>query len=557
MAESTITIKQSSEPSSQSDGQNRPNFEQESVRSIFRHALERVLPEPALRQYVKLDEKSNTLTVAGREYKLNNFKNIIVVGGGKAAQRTGAELVKILGDHITAGVLNVYLDQANEAISDKIKLYAADHPTPNEAGAEGAQQMVELLKSADKKTLVIALISGGGSSLMALPVEGISLDDYQAISKLLLTVPATIDEINAVRKHLDPLKGGGMRKFAKDAGGFISLVLSDVPVTKTGVVDDTSVISSGPTVGDNSTFELAKKVLTDHNIWDKVPPAVKKYIEDNLGKEENETLPKNSSLLSEDKSQYVIIANNDQAMEAAKEKAGQLGFTVHLIGCRTGTTDDKIKDEVTQEIENIWKTITPFIADNDNITFGSFSTDGVDGHSDLAGALADMNTLTLAKSKGLDYKKFLANYDSATFFEKLGLHIATGPSGTNVADVSLVLITNPNNSYRKLAFIFGGEATVNVVLPEGKKPGFGGRNTHLTLLAAEKLARLHGTDKRLDSEAIRDGLIKAGISESQVEISEVARLGYATDVGPISLVPRAVVGVRSHSDVEKAVKFAY
>jgi len=541
----------------QTNSQDHSISDHKALRSIFEHALERVLPEPALRQNVKLDEKSNTLLVAGQEYKLNKFKNIIVIGGGKAARRTGAELVKILGDRITAGVLNVYLDQAKEPISDKIKLCAADHPTPNEAGAEGAQQMVELLKSADKKTLVIALISGGGSSLMALPVEGISLDDYQGISKLLLTVPATIDEINAIRKHLDPLKGGGMRKFAKDAGGFISLVLSDVPVTKTGVVDDTSVISSGPTVGDDSTFELAKKVLTDHNIWDKVPPAVKKYIKDNLGKEENETLPKNSSLLSTEKSQYVMIANNDQAMEAAKEKAGQLGFTVHLIGCRTGTTDDKIKDEVNIEIENIWKTITPFISDNDNVTFGSFSTDGVDGHSDLAGALADMNTLTLAKSKGLDYKKFLASYDSATFFKKLGLHIETGPSGTNVADVSLVLITNPNNSYRKLAFIFGGEATVNVVLPEGKKPGFGGRNTHITLLAAEKLARLHKSNGRLDSEAIQKGLVKAGISDSQIDISGVGRLGYATDVGPISLVPRAVVGVRSHSDVEKAVKFAY
>ena len=184
------------------------------------------------------------------------------MGGGKAGRRTGSALVNILGDRITAGVLNVYQEQAREPISGNIKLFAANHPTPNEAGVEGARRMVELLRSADPKTLVIALISGGGSSLMALPVAGISLEDYMEISNLLLTVPATIDEINAVRKHLDPLKGGGMRKMAKNAGGFISLVLSDVPVTKTGVVDDPSVISSGPTVGDDSTFESAKKVLT-------------------------------------------------------------------------------------------------------------------------------------------------------------------------------------------------------------------------------------------------------------------------------------------------------
>jgi glycerate 2-kinase len=465
--------------------------EQTSARSIFDYALESVLPEPALRRYVNLDEATNTLTIAEREYTLNNYKQIFVVGGGKAARRTGAELVNILGDRITAGILNVYQEQARRPISDRIKLCAADHPTPNEEGVEGARQMVKLLKSADRKTLVIALISGGGSSLMALPVAGVSLEDYKAVSKLLLTVPATIDEMNAVRKHLDLLKGGGMRKFAKGAGGFISLVLSDVPVTKTGVVDDTSVIASGPTVGDDSTFELAKKVLTNHGIWDKAPPVVKKYIQDNLGQEDNETLPKDSPLLAKDKDQYVIIANNDQAMEAAKEKAEQLGYTVHLIGCRTSSTEDKIKAEVTQEIENIWKVMTPYLTDNDDITFASFSTDGVDGHSDLAGAIADKNTLKLAKSKGLDYQQYLANYDSATFFKKLDLGIETGPSGTNVADIILVLITNPDDPDRKIAVIFGGEATVNVVLPEGQKPGFGGRNTHLTLLAAEKLDQLN------------------------------------------------------------------
>lgn len=530
---------------------------QNEARDIFNYALESVLPEPALRRYLKLEKKTNTLIVAGKEYKLKNYNKILVVGGGKAGRRTGAELVKILGDRITAGVLNVYLDQAKEPISDKIKLFGANHPTPNEDGVEGAKQMVELLKTADKKTLVFALISGGGSSLMAIPVEGISLDDYQEISKLLLTVPATIDEINSVRKHIDPLKGGGMRKFAEKAGGFISLVLSDVPVTKTGVVDDTSVIASGPTVGDDSTFESAKKVLTDHGIWDATPEAVKKYFEDNMGKQENETLPKDSPLLAENKSLYVMIANNDRAMEAARERAEQLGYSTQLIGWNTGSTDDKIKAEVTEEIENIWQQITPYLTNNDNITFGSFSTDGVDGFSDLAGAIANSETLKLAKNKGIDHKKHLTNYDSATFFKKLGLEIKTGATGTNVADISLVLITNPNNSYRKTAIIFGGEATVNVNVAEGKKAGYGGRNTHLTLLAAEKLTQQKTMEKTLDKKTIKQKLIKQGIAESQIDISDVGCMGYASDVGPISLIPRAVVGVRSHEDVEKAVKFAY
>jgi glycerate 2-kinase len=457
------------------------------AKAIFDHALACVLPEPALRRYLHLDETTNTLTVAGRKYNLYDYNRIVVVGGGKAGRRTGSELVNILGNRITAGVLNVYQEQAREPISGNIKLFAASHPTPNEAGVEGARRMVDLLKSADSKTLVIALISGGGSSLMALPVADISLENYKDISNLLLTVPATIDEINAVRKHLDPLKGGGMRKMAKGAGGFISFVLSDVPVTKTGVVDDPSVISSGPTVGDDSTFESAKKVLTGHKIWDQAPAAVKGYIEENLGKEDNETLPKDSPLLTADKSQYIIIANNDLAMEAAGEKAEQLGYTAHLIGCRTGSVADKIKAEVNQEIENIWKVISSYLLDRDRVTFASFSTDGVDGHSDLAGAIADQDTLASARAKGLDDRKYLANCDSATFFKELGAEIKTGPTGTNVADVSIALITNPEKPDRKIAIIFGGEATVKVAVPEGQKPGYGGRNTHLALLAAQKL----------------------------------------------------------------------
>jgi hydroxypyruvate reductase len=464
---------------------------QADARQILLHALESVFPESALRRHVSFDQKTQLLTVADRTYNLADFERIFVVGGGKAGRRTGAELAAILGDRITAGVLNVYQDQAAEPISDKLRLAAANHPTPNQAGMDGAREMVRLLKSADSKTLVIALISGGGSSLMALPVEGVTLEDYVAVCNLLLTVPATIDEINAVRKHFDPLKGGGMRKMAKDAGGFVSLVLSDVPVTKTGVVDDPSVISSGPTVGDESTFESARKVLTDHKIWDKTPPAVKKYIEENLGREENETLPMDSPLLTGGKSQYVIIANNDLAMEAAGEKAAQLGYTVRRIGWKTGSVADKIKAEVSLEIENIWKVISPLLEDGDDVTFASFSTDGVDGRSDLAGAIADRQTLGLTRSEGLDYRKYLAEYDSATFFKRLGLEIKTGPSGTNVADITLVLIASPECTGRKIAIIFGGEATVNVALPAGQKPGYGGRNTHLTLLAAEKLDKLN------------------------------------------------------------------
>jgi len=353
----------------------------------------------------------------------------------------------------------------------------AEEVCRKEEAARVARQMVELLRLADHETLVIALISGGGSSMMALPAEGLTLEDYRSMCQLILTVPTAIDEMNAVRKHIDPLKGGGMRKYAKNAGGFITLSISDVPATETGAADDPSIISSGPTVGDDSTFETAIKVLAKYGIWEQTPAAIKRYLQDHSGQNANETLRKDAPLLIDGKGQYVIIADNDRAMEASAEKAIELGYDVHLMA-------DKIKAEVNIEVDKIWKVIKPFLTPLDRVTFASFSTDGVDGHSNLAGAIADNDTLKTAERRGLDYKKYRENFDSASFFKQLDLGIEIGPSGTNVADISLILICNEE---RKLAFIFGGEATVKMTLIEDRKPGFGGRNTHLALLAAERL----------------------------------------------------------------------
>ena len=227
---------------------------------ILEHALESVLPTSAMRNHLNLDQRNNLLNVDGRPHHLNSYDEIIVVGGGKGALQSGAELASILGNRISKGALNVYLQQADKPFSKKVQLFPAYHPKPNQSSVIGAQRMVELLQASHARTLVIALISGGGSSLITLPSDGISLQDYQRTTDLLLSVPASIDEINAVRKHIDQIKGGGMRKFAQNAGMFITVVLSDVPVSGTGIADDPSVIASGPTVGDDSSFFDARQV---------------------------------------------------------------------------------------------------------------------------------------------------------------------------------------------------------------------------------------------------------------------------------------------------------
>jgi glycerate 2-kinase len=453
---------------------------QRVARILLDHGLDRVLPERALRRFVRMDAELNVLDVAGRLYDLNRYQKIFAVGGGKAALGMGKEIARMLGDRISAGILNVLPGETQRSASARIRFFGAGHPIPNEAGAAGAGRMAELLSSADKETLVIALISGGGSSMMALPAAGIGLEDYRSLCRLMLTVPAAIDEMNIVRKHIDPLKGGGLRRYAKDAGGFITLAISDVPVTKDGTADDPSVIASGPTAGDDSTFEAALRVLAHYGVWGRTPAAIRKYLQGHAGDDVFETLREDSPLLSVEKNQYVIIANNDQAMEAVAEKAAELGYDARPIA-------KKIRGEVTREIENIWEIIAPCLEPGARVTFASFSTDGVDGRSGLAGAIADNDTLRLARRKGLNHKKYLADFDSAGFFERLDLGIVTGPTGTNVADIVLVLMSLSN---RKLAFVFGGEATVKMELPEGRTPGSGGRNTHLALLACEKLDRI-------------------------------------------------------------------
>ena len=403
---------------------------QADAKAIFHHVLACVLPEPALRRCVHLDEAANTLTVAGRTYHLDDYNRILVVGGGKAGRRTGSELVNILGGRITAGVLNVYQEQAREPISGNIELFAANHPTPNEAGVEGARRMVDLLKSADPKTLVIALISGGGSSLMALPVAGISLEDYREISNLLLTIPATIDEINAVRKHLDPLKGGGMRKMAKDAGGFISLVLSDVPVTKTGVVDDPSVISSGPTVGDDSTFRVGEKGPDEPQHLGSSPCRRSRGISKRIWARRT-TKPCRKTPPSWLRTEVNTSSSPTTTWPWKRPRKRPNNWDIRCTSsaARPAPWRTRSRRKSTEEIENIWKVISSYLIDHDRVTFASFSTDGVDGHSDLAGAIADQDTLARARDKGLDYRKYLADYDSATFFKKLGFGDQNRPDG--------------------------------------------------------------------------------------------------------------------------------
>eukprot|EP01105_Mastigella_eilhardi_P003343 TRINITY_DN142_c0_g1_i3.p1 TRINITY_DN142_c0_g1~~TRINITY_DN142_c0_g1_i3.p1 ORF type:complete len:408 (+),score=94.79 TRINITY_DN142_c0_g1_i3:305-1528(+) len=405
----------------------------------------------------------------------------------------GAEIARVVEELglPLAGAVNVYRQQAEQPFpAPGIELYAADHPMPNEEGVRGVKRMIRLLRDADEKTLVIATISGGGSALMGVPADdSISLADYCHTCALLLSVPAAIDEVNCVRKHIDLTKGGRFRKCAPNAGAFVTLAVSDVPVCSSGLSDDPSVIASGPTIGDNSTFADAKAVLTKFHIWDSCPASVRAYLERNQGVvgTTNETLRPDSCLLRSDISQYVMMSNNDQAMRCAADVARSLGYDAELV-------PQKIDGEVTQVAERLWKATSEWVQQHANskaapsIAWVCFSTDGVDGNSGCAGAVVTTHTVSDGAANELYLQDYVQRHDTGTFFEALGVGLQTGPTGTNVADVAVVLLASADGNEKK-ALVYGGEATVQ--LPGLHSRGRGGRNTHLAALGALKLATLN------------------------------------------------------------------
>ena len=258
--------------------------------------------DPKLLIKAKMRVENNQLKVEGCMFDLRKFKNVYVVGGGKAGGKMAQAMEEILGNHIAAGVVNIPYGTSQE--TKVIELNEARHPVPDEAGVVGSLRIMAIAEQAKENDLVICLISGGGSSLMPLPREGISLEDKQAITSALLKSGAAITEINAVRKHLSAFKGGWLAKKAYPAT-LLNLVLSDV------MGDPLDSIASGPTVPDKSTFSDAKKILEKYGLWTKVPVSIRKIFSEGERGLLQET-PKPDDIVFE-KVHSLVIGNNRTA----------------------------------------------------------------------------------------------------------------------------------------------------------------------------------------------------------------------------------------------------
>jgi hydroxypyruvate reductase/glycerate 2-kinase len=423
------------------------------ARAIWDAAVDAVKPERAI--HAAMHEAEYREMIA-------NARRIVVVGGGKAGAAMAAALEHELPDRLLdlSGIVNV--PAGTEHPLKAIRLHAARPAGSNEpttAGVEGTRQMLELVATAEPNDLVIALVSGGGSALMPAPVDGVSLEDKQVVTQLLMKSGATIGEMNCVRKHLSKIKGGGLAAAASCP--LLALIISDV------IGDPLDVIASGPTAPDPTTFAEAMSVVAKFKLSKALPQSVCDYLQAGAAGRNPETLKALPPIVINR-----LIARNEDALAAASREAESRGYRVDSLGSAVqGETREIARTATDLAIHRRqdWNCLliggettvalppdhgkggrnTEFVlaalVEADAVRLKNFvvlsgGTDGEDGPTDAAGALGDDTTLSRARSLGLDPTNFLLRHDSYTFFDATGDLVRTGLTQTNVMDVRVLLV---------------------------------------------------------------------------------------------------------------------
>ena len=430
--------------------------------AIFRAGVAAVHAGEAVRSHLFL--KSGVLKIGDKGFTLGEYDRIFLIGVGKAAAAMSAAVVYVLDGRLTHGILVTKHGHAEMEIAG-VEIIEAGHPIPDEAGIQAAASIANLLRELNARDLLLVAVSGGASALLPSPKPPITLRAKQKTTDLLLRAGANIGEVNAVRKHLSLLKGGQLASLAYPAT-VVALLLSDV------MGDTLEIIGSGLTAPDGSTFADALAVLRKYSIEKRVPSAVLRHLE--LGAEGliPETPKKGDPLFAN--VHNVVVGSNRIALQAAANEAKRLGYrTLILSSTIQGETREaagmhaQILREVICSGHPISRpacilsggetTVTVRghgkggrnqefalaaaleIAGLENALVFSGGTDGSDGPTDAAGAVATGETIERAEGKGLRAPGYLANNDSYAFFEALGDLVKTGPTGTNVMDLHLLL----------------------------------------------------------------------------------------------------------------------
>jgi len=427
------------------------NLRQEHAERIFRTALASADPRRAVQQH---HHKISDILQQGR------YRSLLVAGFGKAACAMAVAMEECFRDSISRGIIIAPHGHCPEKHAfQKIRLYEGGHPIPDENGQAGTAEIIRLLKGSDEHSCIVCLISGGGSSLLVSPYKGVSLAEKKQVTALLLNAGAAINELNTVRKHLSSVKGGRLAKIAHP-GRVVSLILSDV------VGDKLDVIASGPTAPDDSTFDDAIHVIEKYKLTSRVPAAVMQFLAKGSKGLVPETPKKGDAVF--ERVDNIIIAGNRIALEAARAEGEHLGYkadmltseltgeareagrwlahramsmkrstclvsggetTVTVTGTGAGGRNLELALAFAMEIQGL-----------PGITLLSAGTDGRDGSADAAGAVVDGGTIAGARARGLDPAEYLANNDSYAFFRQAGGLVITGPTGTNVMDIQVIIV---------------------------------------------------------------------------------------------------------------------
>lgn len=436
----------------------------ELVPTLIQAALDAADPAAAVARILQYDDDAGVLTVENHSYDLHTIENVYVVGVGKAGATMAQAVEAALGGRITAGLVITKYDHVQP--TERIEVREAAHPVPDDAGVAATQNVLALLDDAGANDLVLTLISGGGSALLVAPAEGLTLADLQITTDLLLGSGATINELNAVRKHLSAVKGGRLAQRAAPAR-IVSLILSDV------VGSSLDVIASGPTAPDSTTFRDAVSVLDRYELAEQVPAAVRIHL--NRGSDDDVLETPGAEDPVFEQVQNVIVASNVQAAEATVDVAENAGYNALLLttflegearevgivlsgiarelaiygrpvplpacivlgGETTVTIRGDGKGGRNQELA---LSAALHMDGVPNAVIATLATDGGDGPTDAAGAIVDGDTAVQANEQGVDLPAALAQNDSYTALDALDILHRTGPTGTNVNDLAFVIV---------------------------------------------------------------------------------------------------------------------
>ncbi len=421
-------------------------------------SLEAVNPRLMTRKAIR--KQRGAVFVEGRRLELDSFRHILVVGGGKASALMAVEVEKVFGERIADGVVVIPESQQTLPRPRRVRFAESTHPVPTAKGVRATEEMLRVLHGAGRQDLVVCLISGGGSALMPLPVKGVKVADLAKTTKLLLRSGAEIGEVNCVRKHLSQISGGRLAEKAHGAR-VLSLIVSDV------VGNDFGAIASGPTAPDQTTFSEARQILKKRGIWAEVPASVRVAIQTGVRGGIAETPKRGSPVFA--RVSNILVGSNRLACAAAKSALVDSGykvtsFHVDVTGEASvlGTRLAKLaRNRVGQgKWAAVWGGETTVTVRGNGVggrnqevalaaaiglrgaagtIVASFGTDGIDGPTTAAGAIADSTTYKRAVSIGLNPEEYLERNDSYTLFKSLGDLVITGSTGTNVGDVIVAL----------------------------------------------------------------------------------------------------------------------